>query len=120
TELPGNLAIGATRSAVHAAASGRVLAAELRALGCNLNFAPVLDVASRPENPVVGLRAFGDDPDLVAELGVAMLTAMQERGVLASAKHFPGHGNTIVDSHHAGASVDRSLDELLELELGPF
>lgn len=120
TELPGNLAIGATRSPVHAATSGRVLAAELRALGCNLNFAPVLDVASRPENPVVGLRAFGDDPDLVAELGVAMLAAMQSGGVLASAKHFPGHGNTTVDSHHAGASVERSLDELLALELVPF
>lgn len=120
TELPGNLAIGATRSASHAAASGQVLAAELRALGCNLNFAPVLDVASRPENPVVGLRAFGDDPDLVAGLGVAMLDAMQVGGVLASAKHFPGHGNTTIDSHHAGASVERSLDELLALELVPF
>src|SRR5690606_28015791 len=62
TELPGNLALGAARSVEYAAATGRILAAELRALGCNLNFAPVLDVASRPENPVVGLRAFGDDP----------------------------------------------------------
>src|SRR5690606_25268063 len=108
TELPGNMAVGATRSTEFAAATGRILAAELLALGCNLNFAPVLDVASRPENPVVGLRAFGDDPDVVARLGVAMLRAMQEAGVLASAKHFPGHGNTTVDSHHAGASVERS------------
>jgi beta-N-acetylhexosaminidase len=120
TELPGNLALGATRSVEYAAATGRILAAELRALGCNLNFAPVLDVASRPENPVVGLRAFGDDPDLVADLGVALIRAMQDGGVLASAKHFPGHGNTTVDSHHAGASVDRSLEELMSLELRPF
>lgn len=120
TELPGNLALGAARSVEYAAATGRILVTELRALGCNLNFAPVLDVASRPENPVVGLRAFGDDPDLVAELGVAMLRAMQDGGVLASAKHFPGHGNTTVDSHHAGATVDSTLDELLALELTPF
>ncbi len=120
TELPGNLALGAAGSLAYAAATGRILATELRALGCNLNFAPVLDVASRPENPVVGLRAFGDDPDLVAELGAAMITAMQGGGVLASAKHFPGHGNTTVDSHHAGASVDRSLEELMSLELKPF
>src|SRR5690606_29151175 len=103
-----------------AAATGRILAAELLALGCNLNFAPVLDVASRPENPVVGLRAFGDDPDVVARLGVAMLRAMQEAGVLASAKHFPGNGNTTVDSHHAGASVERSLEELEAVELVAF
>jgi len=120
TELPGNMAVGATRSTEFAAATGRILAAELLALGCNLNFAPVLDVASRPENPVVGLRAFGDDPDVVARLGVAMLRAMQEAGVLASAKHFPGHGNTTVDSHHAGASVERSLEELEAVELVAF
>lgn len=120
TELPGNLAIGATGSAEFAAASGSILAAELRALGCNLNFAPVLDVASRPENPVVGLRAFGDDPQQVGHLGVAMLRALQAGGVLAAAKHFPGHGNTTIDSHHAGAAVDRSLEELMAVELLPF
>lgn len=120
TELPGNLALGASGSAEFAAESGRILAAELRSLGCNLNFAPVLDVASRPENPVVGLRAFGDDPERVGELGVAMLRAMQDGGVLAAAKHFPGHGDTSIDSHHAGAAVDRSLEELLAVELVPF
>ena len=120
TELPGNLAVGATGSTEYAAAAGRILASELRTLGCNLNFAPVLDVLSRPENPVVGLRAFGDDPHLVASLGAALVAAMQGGGVLASAKHFPGHGNTAIDSHHAGASVERTLAELLSLELLPF
>jgi len=120
TELPGNLAIGATGSEEFAAQSGAILASELRALGCNLNFAPVLDVASRPENPVVGLRAFGDDPEMVGKLGVAMLRAMQAGGVLAAAKHFPGHGNTTIDSHHSGAAVERTLDELLDVELKPF
>lgn len=120
TELPGNLALGATRSTEYAAATGRILAAELRAIGCNLDFAPVLDVLSRPENPVVGLRAFGDDPALVADMGAAFVTALQDGGVLASAKHFPGHGNTAVDSHHAGASVERTIEELLAVELVPF
>lgn len=120
TELPGNLAIGATGSSEHAARTGGILAGELRALGCNLNFAPVLDVASRPENPVVGLRAFGDEPATVARLGVALLRAMQGGGVLAAAKHFPGHGDTTIDSHHQGAAVDRTLEELGAVELVPF
>ncbi|HEX7001335.1 MAG TPA: glycoside hydrolase family 3 N-terminal domain-containing protein, partial [Trueperaceae bacterium] len=93
---------------------------ELSALGVNMNLAPVLDLASRPENPVVGLRSFGDEPDLVSRLGLAMVLGMQEAGVLACAKHFPGHGNTAIDSHHAAASVDRTLEELQSLELIPF
>lgn len=120
TELPGNMALGATRSPELALAAGRILGTELAALGVNMNFAPVLDLASRPENPVVGLRSFGDEPELVATLGAAMVAGMQEAGLMACAKHFPGHGNTEVDSHHASASVDRGLEELLDLELRPF
>lgn len=120
TELPGNMALGATRSPVLARAAGRILGSELAALGVNLNFAPVLDIATQPANPVVGLRAFGDDPELVGELGAALVEGMQAEGVLACAKHFPGHGSTVTDSHHAGASVDRSLEELAALELRPF
>lgn len=120
TELPGNMALGATRSAVLAQAAGRILGSELAALGVNLNFAPVLDVATQPANPVVGLRAFGDDAGLVGELGAAMVEGMQGEGVLACAKHFPGHGSTMTDSHHAAASVDKSLAELMALELRPF
>lgn len=120
TELPGNMALGATRSVMLARAAGRILGSELNSLGINLNFAPVLDLATRPANPVVGLRAFGDDPELVAELGAAMIEGMQAEGVLACAKHFPGHGDTATDSHHAGASVDKSYEELRALELRPF
>ncbi len=120
TELPGNMALGATRSPALARAAGRILGAELSALGVNLNLAPVLDLATRPENPVVGLRSFGDDPDLVAALGAAMVEGMQGAGVLACAKHFPGHGDTAVDSHHGAPSVDRSLGDLMGLEVRPF
>ncbi len=120
TELPGNMALGATQSPELARATGRILGTELSALGVNMNLAPVLDVASRPQNPVVGLRSFGDDPELVSHLGAAMVAGMQEAGVLACAKHFPGHGNTEVDSHHAAATVDRTLEELESLELRPF
>ncbi len=120
TELPGNMALGASRSPKLAREAGRILGAELADLGVNMNLAPVLDLASRPENPVVGLRSFGDDPGSVARLGVAMIQGMQGAGVLACAKHFPGHGNTAIDSHHAVASVDRTLEELRSLELIPF
>lgn len=120
TSLPGNMALGATGSVELAYRSGRILGLELAALGCNLNFAPVLDLASQGESNVVGLRAFGDDPAMAAELGAAQIRGMQEAGVLACAKHFPGHGNTAVDSHVSCPSVERSLAELEMLELPPF
>ncbi len=120
TSLPGNMALAATGSALYAYQSGRILGLELAALGCNLNFAPVLDLASQGESNVVGLRAFGDDPAVAAELGAAQIRGMQEAGVLACAKHFPGHGNTAADSHLSCPSVESSLAELEALELPPF
>lgn len=120
TELPGNMALGATGSPAMASTAGRVLGRELADLGCNLNFAPVLDLASQPRSQSVGLRAFGDDPGRVASLGTALITAMQAEGVLATAKHFPGHGHTLQDSHDGDTVVNRSLDELLALDLPPF
>lgn len=120
TSLPGNMALAATGSVHLAYRSGRILGLELAALGCNLNFAPVLDLASQAESNVVGLRAFGDDPTTAAELGAAQVKGMQEAGVIACAKHFPGHGNTAVDSHLACPSVARSRAELEALELVPF
>lgn len=120
TSLPGNMALAATGSVDYAYQSGRILGLELAALGCNLNFAPVLDLASQGESNVVGLRAFGDDPGLAAELGAAQIRGMQEAGVIACAKHFPGHGNTAADSHLSCPVVERSLAELESLELPPF
>ena len=119
TELPGNMALGATGSTELARRTGNMLADELLALGCNLNFAPVLDLASQLESHVVGLRAFGDEAETVTKFGLAVIEGLQERGVLATAKHFPGHGNTGFDTH-ATAPVVRAGRAELETGLAPF
>lgn len=120
TELPGNMALGATQSPALAREAGRVLARELLAMGANLNFAPCLDVNINPANPVVGTRSFGDDPALVAELGVALIAGLQGEGVMASVKHFPGHGDTSSDSHYSAPVVEHARDRLDAVELAPF
>jgi beta-N-acetylhexosaminidase len=120
TELPGNMALGATRSPELAQKVGEVLGRELLAMGVNLNFAPSLDVNINPDNPVIGTRAFGDDPQLIAELGVALIRGLQNVGVLATAKHFPGHGDTAMDTHHGDAILPHPLARLEDVELVPF
>ncbi len=120
TVFPGNMALGATGSVRLAREAGEVTAAELSALGINVNFAPVLDVGSNSDNPGVGARAFGSDPGLVARLGSAMIEAMQQNGVMAAAKHFPGLGEALVDSHDELPVVGAAADELEDRELLPF
>lgn len=100
--------------------AARAVAAELRAVGINLNFAPVLDVDSNPANPVIGDRAFGRDPGAVAQRGVAFLEGLQEEGVLACGKHFPGHGDTDLDSHLALPRIAHDRARLERIELVPF
>ncbi|WP_214878768.1 glycoside hydrolase family 3 protein [Exiguobacterium sp. ERU653] len=120
TNLPGNMALGATRNSQYAYDAGEIIGSELHALGVNVNFGPVLDVNNNPGNPVIGVRSFSSDPDLVGELGSAMTKGIQDQGVAATAKHFPGHGDTAVDSHYGLPIVDKTLDELRGLELLPF
>lgn len=96
------------------------VAAELSAIGFNLNFAPVLDVDSNPANPVIGDRAFGRDPRTVMRAGVAFLQGLQERNVLACGKHFPGHGDTSTDSHFDLPVVEHERGRLDQIELPPF
>ena len=120
TELPGNMALGATRSATLAQQAGDVLGRELLAMGVNMNFAPSVDVNNNPDNPVIGIRAFGDDPQHVGDLGLAMIEGMQAQGVIACAKHFPGHGDTKIDSHHGTPRIDHPLQRLHAVELKPF
>lgn len=120
TALPGNMAIGATRNVQYAKDAGAIIGRELNALGINTNFAPVLDVNNNPLNPVIGLRSFSSDPHLVGELGIAMMKGMQENNVITAAKHFPGHGDTAVDSHVGLPIVDKTKEELLKTELKPF
>lgn len=120
TEFPGNMALGATRSAQLAREAGRVTARELRTMGINMNFAPTLDVNINPRNPVIGIRSFGDDPALVARLGAAMIDGIQAEGVIATAKHFPGHGDTALDSHLDAPTVSHDKTRLEEIEIAPF
>lgn len=120
TPFPGNMALGATRDPELAYRVGRALAEEAAALGINVNYAPVLDVNSNPENPIIGVRSFGEDPSLVAELGVAFARGTLAAGVLAVGKHFPGHGDTSLDSHLALPVVHRTLAAAERLELVPF
>ncbi|MDQ7843175.1 MAG: beta-N-acetylhexosaminidase [Armatimonadota bacterium] len=120
TVFPGAMALGATGRPEDAATAGRVTAQELRALGINVNHAPVLDVNTNPANPIIGPRAFGDDPHDVARFGIAYLRALQAAGVLATVKHFPGHGDTVLDSHLDLPTVGKDLRRLREEELYPF
>lgn len=120
TPLPGNMALGATRSAELARKAGEVLGREMSALGLNVNYAPCADVNINPQNPVVGVRSFGEDPHLVAELTAAMIEGMQSQGVAATVKHFPGHGDTASDSHHSLGTVPHTLERLHAVELPPF
>jgi beta-N-acetylhexosaminidase len=112
--------LGRTGSEDLARRMGAALAAELSASGIRMDLAPVLDVDTNPKNPVIGDRSFGDDPGVVGRLGAAMIRGLQEGGVAACAKHFPGHGDTEVDSHLDLPAVDHARPRLEEVELPPF
>ncbi len=120
TVLPGNLALGATRSKALAAKAGELTAIELAAVGVNFNFAPVMDINTNPNNPVIGVRSYGESSDLVSELGTAYIRGLQRNGVLATAKHFPGHGDTNVDSHKKLPIVRHDKKRVNTVELAPF
>lgn len=120
TVFPGNLALGATRSESLAEKAGEITALELAAVGVNLNFAPVMDINTNPRNPVIGVRAYGDSPTLVSQLGTAYIRGLQANGVLATAKHFPGHGDTHVDSHKKLPTVGHDKERMNAVELVPF
>lgn len=120
TDFPGNMALGATRSTDLAESVGHAIGSELHSLGINMNLAPSLDVNNNADNPVIGVRSFGENPQLVADLGTAYINGLQKSGMAATAKHFPGHGDTAVDSHLGLPSVPHEKDRLLEVELYPF
>lgn len=120
TELPGNMALGATGSVDLARRAGALLGRELAAMGVNLVYAPCCDVNLNPNNPVIGVRSFGEDPSQVARLVACMVEGIQSWGVAATAKHFPGHGDTATDSHHGIPVVPHQLDRLRSIEFPPF
>jgi len=117
---PSAMALGASGDADRAEAVGAAVARGLKALGINWNFAPVLDVNNNPANPVIGERSFSNDPAEVTRLAAAWMRGSLREGVACCVKHFPGHGDTHVDSHHALPTVDKSRAELDALELAPF
>lgn len=120
TSFPHQMGMGATRDTSLAHEMGRVTAVEGRAMGIHIAFAPVLDVNNNPANPVISGRSFGEDPSLVARMGVAFIRGIQENGMLATGKHFPGHGDTGQNSHLELARVNASRARLDSVELLPF
>lgn len=118
--VPGAMALGATGDPENAYHASRLIAREMRSLGPNINFAPTVDVNSNPKNPVICVRSYGDDPHMAARFADRAVQGLLDGGVLCTAKHFPGHGDTDIDSHLALPMVDKSLEELEKVELIPF
>ncbi|HEX2913414.1 MAG TPA: glycoside hydrolase family 3 N-terminal domain-containing protein [Chloroflexia bacterium] len=119
-ELPSQMARTAASGPPAAGEAAEIMGSEMQRLGVNLAFAPVLDVNTNPANPVIGPRAFSDDPDTVAACGIAAIEGLRRAGIFSMAKHFPGHGDTDLDSHLARNRVMHSLERLREVELKPF
>jgi beta-N-acetylhexosaminidase len=118
--FPYAMAFGATNNPKYAEAFGEVVARESRAIGVHWNFFPVADVNSNPQNPIINTRSFGEDPQLVGEMLAAYIRGSRKGGMLSTAKHFPGHGDTDTDSHLELARVPGALDRLNAIELPPF
>src|SRR5881275_208905 len=120
TTFPHAMAFGATGKLDYAEAFGRITAQEARAIGVHWNFFPDADVNSNPANPIINTRSFGEDPQQVGDLLSAYIRGAHEGGMLTTAKHFPGHGETDTDSHLGVARVNVDLGHLQNIELPPF
>lgn len=118
--FPSQMALAATGNPLNAYEAARMTAGQLLELGVNFNLAPVMDLNLNPRNPVIGTRSYSDQPELAAAFGAEAIRGYREIGVLAAAKHFPGHGDTAVDSHVGLPTVDKTLDEMWETELKSF
>ncbi len=120
TVFPSPMAIGATRNTEYAYLCGKISALEARVLGVQAFGCPVLDVNTNPDNPVIGLRSYGESPELVADMGEAYIRGAQQQGVFTMGKHFPGHGDTSIDSHLGLPEVMRSREEVERIDLYPY
>ncbi len=120
TNFPWNMAVAATGNPEYARKIGVVTGREARALGIRHVYAPVMDVNNNADNPVINVRSYGEDPETVGKFGVAFMEGLQSQRVLATAKHFPGHGDTNVDSHRGLPMIDHSRESLEKTELVPF
>ena len=119
-DFPKNMVLGAITNDTLLYLYGKEVARQCREMGIHINFAPAIDVNSNPQNPVIGTRAFGSDPENVARKGIAYAKGLEDNGVLAVAKHFPGHGDTSEDSHKTLPTIKHSSERLNEVELMPF
>ncbi|MEE2858332.1 MAG: glycoside hydrolase family 3 N-terminal domain-containing protein [Candidatus Neomarinimicrobiota bacterium] len=120
TLFPTNMALAATSDYDFAYEQGKITALEARALGIHVTFSPVLDINNNPNNPIINFRSYGDDPNLVGDFGSSFIKGAQDHGVVACAKHFPGHGNTSIDSHSTLPIINGNRLELDNMELLPF
>jgi len=118
--FPTNQKVGDINQAQFSFEIGQLLGEQLKAFGFNLDFAPVMDVNSNPNNPIIGDRSFSSNPDIVSQLGIQTMKGLESQQVIPVIKHFPGHGDTSVDSHLELPKVSKSLDDLKQLELIPF
>ncbi len=120
THFIGNMGLAATANSENAYWAGKFAGEELRHFGVNVNLAPVLDVNNNPDNPIIGIRSYGDQASTVSEYGLEMIAGLSASKVMATAKHFPGHGDTTVDSHYGLPMIPHAMDRLNEVELAPF
>ncbi len=120
TEMPSNMGLGATRDPMYAAAAGRLTAIESKAVGVNMVLAPVVDVNNNPANPIINIRSYSEDPVLVGEMASSFVQEAQTLGLLTTLKHFPGHGNTSVDTHTQMGTIHGDIHELDAVELYPY
>lgn len=120
TRFPYQLSMGAMAETDAAYQMGRAVGEQHKRLGVHVNYAPVVDVNNNPNNPVIGYRSFGEDKYRVAKMGVAYMKGMQDAGIMASAKHFPGHGDVAVDSHLDLPVINKTRSQLEDMELYPF
>ncbi|MFE0272867.1 glycoside hydrolase family 3 protein [Streptomyces sp. NPDC058992] len=120
TLVPGAMALGAGGSRADTRKAARIAGTELAAMGIRQNYAPVADVNVNPANPVIGVRSFGSDPRAVSELVASQVRGYQGAGIAATAKHFPGHGDTVSDSHHSLPTIHHTREEWRELDAPPF
>ena len=118
--FPKAMTLGAIQDPNLVKEMGAEIARQFRVLGMHVNFAPVVDVNSNPENPVIGFRAFGEDKEGVTQRAIAYMKGLQENGILANAKHFPGHGDTETDSHHTLPAISHSEKRMRDIDLYPY
>jgi beta-glucosidase-like glycosyl hydrolase/CubicO group peptidase (beta-lactamase class C family) len=118
--FPRNMTLGAVQDNRLIYNTGAEIARQCKIMGIHINFAPVLDVNNNPKNPVINIRSFGENPEVVSEKGIALMDGMQDNGIIAVGKHFPGHGDTDMDSHYALPVIKHNKSRLDSIELRPF